>query len=452
VSAPASAPPRVPLLERLGLHRRELRAWAMYDWANSAMVTVVISTVFPEWFRNDVAAGHPDVVRDYGLATTLAIGASALLGPLLGTLGDLRPWKKRLLVTFQLLAVAASAALAFVQPGQVNTALWLFAIANVGAASAFVFYDALLPHVARDGEIDRVSTAGYALGYVGGGLALALVLAAVRYPHAFGLASAGAASRAGFALVAVWWVVFSIPLLRGVAEPPVRLDPIEVPGRTVLAAAFRRLGETLRELRRSRDAFVLMIAFLLYNDGIGAVIRLAALVGADRGIPQETLFGAILVVQFVGIPCAFAFGALAGRIGAKRCILGALAVYVVVTFLAARMSTSAEFWVLALLVGAVMGGAQALSRSLFASMVPRHKSSEFFGLFGVCEKFAGVAGPGLFTVIQATTHDTTLGVLSLLPFFAAGAWLLLRVDVDRGRAAARAADAAAVPVPATTSV
>lgn len=430
------------LLEGLGLHRPELRAWAMYDWANSAMMTVVVTAVFPVFYARAVTGDHPDADRDLSLATSVALGAAAVMGPILGAIGDLRPWKKRMLATFQGIAVLATAGLAFVGEGDAHLALVLFGAANVGASAAFVFYDALLTHVARDDELDRVSTAGYALGYVGGGVTLALVLAAVASPQTFGFAGEGDATRAGFVFVAVWWVVFSVPMFLRVPEPVVRLELDESGRRPALLTAVGRLRETLTELRQHRDAFTLMVAFLLYNDGIGAIIRLAAIVGAMRNFSEETLFGAILAVQFVGIPFAFAFGALAKRYGAKRCVFSALAVYVAVTVLAATMTTEWEFWALALLVGAVQGGAQALSRSLFAGMIPRHKASEFFGLFGVCEKFAGILGPLLFGLARAAGLGTEAAALTLLPFFLVGGWLLSLVDVERGRACARASDAA----------
>jgi UMF1 family MFS transporter len=430
---------RPSVLARLGLGRPELRAWAMYDWANSAVVAVVITTVFPIWYERTLAAGAANGIRDFGIATTAALLLSAVMGPVLGALGDVRPWKKRLLLVFQGAALLSTAALAFVPQAAAHTALVLFAVANVGASAAFVFYDALLSHVARDDELDRVSTAGYALGYVGGGLALALSLGAVTAHEQLGFASRDSATRASFLIVAAWWAVFSVPLFRRVPEPPVAVRPDS--GRP-LRDALVQLRGTFHELRRYRDAFTMMIAFLLYNDGIGAVIRLATIVGAERKFGETTMMGAILAVQFVGIPCAFAFGALAGRIGAKRSVFLALAVYAVVTWLAASMETETEFWVLALLVGAVQGGAQALSRSLFASMTPRARASEFFGLFGVFEKFAGIIGPALFTVVFASTGDSRLATLTVFPFFVVGALVLWRVDVGRGRAEARAADEA----------
>jgi UMF1 family MFS transporter len=206
---------------------------------------------------------------------------------------------------------------------------------------------------------------------------------------------------------------------------------------------FTRIGHTLRELREYRQAFLLLVAFLIYNDGIGTIIRMAAPYGAEMGLPEGTLIGSLLVVQFVGIPFAFLFGMLAGRIGAKRSLYIALAVYIGITVTAYYMRTAADFFVLAVLVGTVMGGAQALSRSLFATMIPRHKSSEFFAFFGVFEKFAGIFGPGVFAVVISATGSGRNAILSVIPFFVAGAALLSLVDVEAGQRAAREAEARA---------
>jgi UMF1 family MFS transporter len=349
-----------------------------------------------------------------------------------------------------LLGWGACTALFFIGRGEWMLALSLFAIANIGATASFVFYDSLLPHIAREGEIDRVSTAGYALGYIGGGLLLAAVLVVIQAPTRFGFSAPigdGGASdtlptRIGFVSVAVWWVVFSIPLFRRVAEPPRALESDEsATDASPLRTAFTRLGESGRELARYKQALILLGAFLVYNDGICTIMRMAAVYGQEMEIPQSTMIGAILAVQFIGVPCSFAFGALSARFGAKRLILFAIAVYGLVSVLAWRMSTSWHFWALAVLVGLVQGGSQALSRSLFASMIPRHKSGEFFGLFSVLEKFAGALGLLMFWIAEQLTGSSRTAILSVVLFFVAGAWLLVKVDVRAGQQAARDADA-----------
>jgi len=437
----------VRLLERLGLHRPELRAWALYDWANSAMVTTVVTAVFPIYFTAVAAAGAApaQATRRYAVATTVGLVAVALFSPVLGTLADVRPWKKRLLGGFLALGVLSTAALFLVQRGDWLLAAALFVLGNVGLNGSFVFYDALLPHVARGEELDRVSTAGYAIGYLGGGILLALNLAWIQRPEWFGLpsgpglspAAATLPARLAFLSVAAWWLLFSLPLLLRVREPAVRAA---APGASTLRLTAERLGRTFTALRRHRQALRMLLAFLVYNDGIGTIIRMATAYGTEIGIGQGDLIAAVLLVQFVGIPCAFLFGGLAGRIGAKRAIFLGLVAYGGISVIGYFMKTAAHFFALALLVGAVQGGTQALSRSLFASLVPRHQSGEFFGFFSVTEKVAGIVGPAVFALAITLAGSSRAAVLSVIAFFFVGAALLRAVDVEEGQRAARAAE------------
>jgi MFS transporter, UMF1 family len=424
----------------------------MYDWAASAMQTTVMVAVFPIYFVKVAGANLPESSATQRLATvnTLALVLIALASPVLGAVSDYGGNKKRFLAAFMALGVAAVAGLFFVHTGELALASWLFIAALVGVAGSFVFYEALLPHIARSHEIDRVSTAGYAVGYIGGGILLALNLAWIQKPAWFGLpagpgldeSAATLPARLAFLSVAVWWLVFSIPLFRRVPEPPARLEPDEHVGESPVRAAFVRLGETFRELRGYRQAFLMLLAFLIYNDGIQTIIKMATAYGTELGIGQSALIGAILLVQFVGIPCSFLFGMLAGRIGAKRALFLGLLAYTVISLLGYYMKTAAQFYVLAGLVGMVQGGTQALSRSLFASMIPHHKSGEFFGFFSVFEKFAGIFGPLIFAGTIAATGSSRNAILSVIAFFAVGAVILAFVDLEEGQREARAADAA----------
>lgn len=435
--------PASSLLERLGLHRRELRAWALYDWANSAFMVTIVTAVFPIYFSSVAAADLDPAAASFRFAATTAAALSvvALLAPVLGALADVAAAKKKMLGACVGLGATATACMFFIQRGDWVLAACLFAVANIGVTSSVVFADSLLPHVARPDELDRVSTAGYALGYLGGGLLLLVNLAWIQRPDLFGLSGAALASRLSFVSVALWWAGFSIPLFRGVPEPARTLEADERAGRNPVVASIVRLVETLRELRGYRQAFLMLLAFLIYNDGIGTIIRLATIFGTEIGLEQGDLIAAVVLVQFVGVPFAFAFGQLAARIGAKRAIFLSLVVYVVISVLAWGMTTAAEFYVLALLVGMVQGGSQALSRSLFASMVPRHKSAEFFGFFGVFEKFAGIVGPAVFAGMILVTGSSRGAILSIVTFFVVGGLLLSRVDVEEGQRAARRAEA-----------
>ncbi len=435
--------PATPILERLGLHRPELRAWAMYDWANSAFMVTIVTAVFPIYFSSVAAADLEPATASFRFAvtTTVALTFVALLAPVLGALADFAGIKKKMMGACVGLGVVATACMFFIQQGDWVLAALLFAFANIGVTSSLVFADSLLPHIAGPGELDRVSTAGYALGYLGGGLLLVVNLAWIQQPELFGLSGAALASRLSFVSVAVWWLGFSIPLFRKVPEPARTLEADEQAGESAIRASFVRLGETLRELRGYRQAFLMLLAFLVYNDGIGTIIRMATTFGTEIGLEQGDLITAVVLVQFVGVPFAFVFGQLAGHIGAKQAIFLSLVVYTVISVLAYGMTTATGFYALALLVGMVQGGSQALSRSLFASMVPRHKSAEFFGFFGVFEKFAGIVGPGVFAVMILLTGSSRGAILSLITFFVVGGLLLSRVDVEEGKRVARRAEA-----------
>jgi UMF1 family MFS transporter len=410
----------------------------MYDWANSAFWSTVITAVFPAFFGSYAAAGLSGVeaTSRFAWGTTIALTIVALTAPVLGALADHRPLKKRLLLVFLLIGVTATLLMATIGRGQWIYALGLFMVANVGVASTLVFYDSLLPHLAAPDQIDRVSTAGFAMGYIGGGILLLINLAWILTPTTFGLPDATAAVRLTFASVAAWWLLFSLPLLRRVPEPVVRLEELRASGAALALAAATAAWRTFRELRGNRPAFLMLIAFLLYNDGIQTLIRMSSIYGAEVGIDQNAQIAAFVMVQFVGVPCSFLFGALAGRIGAKSAIFLALAVYTTTSVIGYFMTAAWQFFVLAFLVGLVQGGSQALSRSLFARMTPRAKSSEYFGFFAVFEKFAGIFGPLLFGASVTLFQSSRAAVLSVIAFFIAGAIVLSFVNVEAGEEAA----------------
>lgn len=430
-------------LRALGLERRELRSWALYDWANSAFATTIMGAVLPVYYASVAAASLPGNVATayWGYTTAIAMMIIAVASPVLGAAADYMGAKKRFLAAFMLLGVIATACLYLVTEGQWLLASMLFIAGNIGFAGANVFYDSLLPHIASEDEVDRVSTAGYAIGYVGGGVLLAVNLVMVLKPDLFGFADAGIATRVVFVSVAVWWAGFSIPLLRDVREPPRRLEVEESERINPLRAGFHRLLETLGEIRKHKQLLTFLVAFWFYTDGIGTIIKMATVYGTEIGLGPNTLIGAFLVVQFVGIPFTFAFGALAGRIGARNGIYIALTVYAFISVFAYFMNTAWHFWVLAAAVATVQGGSQALSRSLFTTLIPRGKSSEFFGFFSVFAKFAGILGPFLMAQVALLTGSGRFGILALVIFFVVGILVLSRVDLEEGRRAALEEDA-----------
>lgn len=427
----------------LGLNRPELRAWALYDWANSAFITVIITAIFPIYFKNvanqsDVALNPSIATERLAITTTIALAIVAVMAPILGSIADAAPVKKKFLAAFMTLGVGATAGMYMLGPNQWVLACVLFALGNIGAMGSFVFYDSLLPHIASSDEIDKVSTAGYALGYCSGGIVLIAAIQLIEHHGLLGLSGKEQATRVVFVAVALWWVLFSLPLFRKVPEPT--LEATTKSRGALVREAFSGVKETFRDLRRYKQALLFLIAFLIYNDGVGTIIKFAVIYGAELKIDSSDMILAILLVQFIGIPATFVFGHLAGRFSAKGAIYVGLVVYSGVSVLGFFMTSSAHFFMLAGLVGLVQGGVQALSRSLFATLIPKSKSSEFFGLFAVFEKFAGILGPLLFALVISFAGSSRPAILAIIAFFLIGGLLLSRVNVEEGRQQARADD------------
>ncbi len=432
---------RTGLLDRLGLRTREIRAWAMYDWANSAFATTIMAGVFPIFYQRYAAGQLPaNVGTEYwGYTLSLALLIIAVISPVLGAAADFLGAKKRFLATFLALGVTATATMVFIRQGSFIMASVVFILGNVGFSGANVFYESLLPFISRRDEMDRVSTAGYAMGYLGGALLLAVNLLWLLFPDTFGM-TAESAPKWCFASVAVWWAGFSIPLFRRVGEPPRRLEADETVDLNPLRVGFSRVFETIGEVRQHKQVLLFLLAFWFYNDGIGTIIKMATIYGAEIGIGEGHLLGALLLVQVVGIPFAFGFGVLADRIGPKNGLYLALGVYTVICVYGYFLESAWQFWLLALAVGTVQGGSQALSRSIFASMVPKGKSSEFFAFFSVSAKFAGILGPFLFARVSRAAGGSRLGIVALVVFFVVGILFLSRVDIEEGRRVAMEED------------
>lgn len=413
-------------------YRRSIRAWIMYDWANSAFITTITAAVFPIYFRALAIAGgksEADATAFWANTTAFSLVLIAIAGPFLGTLADAVPKKKTYFGWFLALAIFGVAMMPFLGDDDYWLAALWFALANIGWSGANIFYEAMLPHIAKPEDVDSVSTKGYAIGYLGGGILLIFNIACMMRPDWFWMPSRDFAVRFSFGTVAVWWALFSIPFFKHVPEPPCTGAPPEHPWRESAA----RLKTTLRDLRRYRQLVIFLVAFWIYNDGIGTVIKMATAYGDEIKIDQNAMIVALIITQFVGIPCAIAFGAMAKRIGAKRAIYIGLIVYLAITVVGYFMKTAAHFYMLAAAVGLVQGGTQALSRSMFASMVPRSKSAEFFGFFSTGSKFAGIIGPWIFATIASAANSSRPAILSISVLFVIGGLILTRVNEDEGR-------------------
>jgi UMF1 family MFS transporter len=410
--------------------KRAITAWTLYDWANSAFATTIMAAVLPVYYASVAAGNLPGNLATvyWGYTTSISLLVAAILGPILGAVADFSGSKKRFLAIFMAIGVAGTALLYFVQSGDWMMASLFFVLGELGFAGSLVFYDSLLPHIARPEEVDMVSSRGYAIGYLGGGILLAVNLAMIQLAPK---EMQALMTRLSFLTVAVWWFVFTIPLLRIVPEPARRIAAGEA-GKNAILVSFKRLGHTFREITHFRDLFIFLVAFWFYNDGIGTIIKMATIYGAEIGISQTTLIGTLLLVQFIGIPFAFLFGWLARKIGTKQSIYISLLVYTAIAIAGYFLQKEWQFWALGIAVATVQGGSQALSRSLFSRMVPRSKSAEFFGFFSVSEKFAGIAGPFVFAVVGQMMGSSRLSIVSLVIFFIIGAVLLSRVNEAEG--------------------
>ena len=413
-------------------------SWCLYDWANSAFASTIMAAVLPVFYSSVAGANLNKTTASsyWGYTNTLAMLVVAFSAPILGALADHRGIKKRFLALFAGMGIVSTSLLVFVGKGDWFLASFLYIIGMVGFSGGNNFYDSLLPHVAGEKDIDRISSLGYALGYLGGGILLAFNVAMILKPHWFGIADAEWGTRYSFLTVGVWWAAFSIPILKNVPEPPI----IPIPGESSnpLRASLQRLSLTFHNIRQYREAFKFLIAFWLFNDGIGTIISMAVIFGAEINIPQAHLIGSILAVQFIGIPFSILFGRLAGRMGTKRAIFLGLAVYTGISIGGYFIQTALHFWILAVLVGFVQGGTQALSRSLFGTMIPKSRSAEFFSFYDVSSKFAGIIGPFVFGIVGQMTGSSRLSVVALVVFFIGGGMILSTVNEKEGRAKALA--------------
>ncbi len=416
---------------RTDTRRRSVRAWCLYDWANSAFATSAQSAILPIYFAQSAARELPAHLATayWGYASGVGLALSALGGPLLGAATDHVRRRKPAMLAAVLAGCAATLLIALLGAARWRLLLALFTGAFIAFALANVLYDSFLPAVAPPREAHRVSARGFAMGYAGGGLLLAVNLAWIVAPGRFGLPNADAAVRLSLASVGLWWAAFSLPFFRHVPEAA------PAPGtgawRDLPRAVAGRLQDTFREARGRPDLFRFLIAFWLYSDGIGTIIKMATVYGIEVGIGRAHLMGALLMVQVLAAPASMGFARLARAIGARPALVAGLSGYVLISVLAYWVSKPWHFWAMAALVALVQGGTQALSRSLFASLVPKGREAELFGFYSVSEKFAGVVGPLLFGLVGQALGSSRLAVLSLIPMFVGGAWMLRRVRLPR---------------------
>jgi UMF1 family MFS transporter len=426
------------------LDRKAIFGWSMYDWANSAFATTVMAGFFPVFFKQYWSAGVDATVSTgrLGLANSIAGVLVAMAAPLLGAIADRGSSRKGFLLVFAALGVVMTSSLTLVSQGNWGAAAFLFVCATIGFSGSNIFYDALLTVVSPKDRMDQISALGFSLGYLGGGVLFAFNVWATLRPETFGFADAGSAVRFSFLTVGVWWAVFSLPLAFLVKEPPGKSREA---GGGMIKGGVRQLISTFREIRHLKTIALFLAAYWLYIDGVDTVVRMAVDYGISIGFESNDLILALLITQFVGFPSAIAFGYLGSKIGAKPAILMAIVVYLGISIRGAFISEPYEFYIMAVVIGLVQGGVQALSRSFYARIIPENKSAEYFGFYNMLGKFAAVIGPvlmggtGLLVRSLGYSSDfaSRVSITSLSILFLAGGTLLFFVDEEKGRREAR---------------
>lgn len=413
------------------LKRRDTLAWVLYDWGNSAFATTVIAGFYPVFSKEYWGSGLSATESTFqlGVVSSIASLIIAVMAPILGAVADQGGWRKRMVLGFTVIGVAGTAGLYWVGQGEWFLAGLVFTIASLGFWGGNAVYDALVVDVAPPGKLDQVSALGYSAGYLGGGLLFAVNVAMVLKPELFGIADATQAVKLSFLSVALWWALATIPLWRWVHE---RGEAARISVAAAARAGWGQFLGTFREIKRYRHILWFLLAYWMYIDGVYTVIKMAVDYGLALGFPAESLIVALLITQFVGFPAALIFGTIGERFGARRGIIIGIAVYMAVTTWATSLTEIWEFYAMAVIIGLVQGGVQALSRSYYASIIPPDKSAEFFGFYNMLGKFASIVGPLLMGVTALITGSSRYSILSLLVLFVAGLWFLMRVPAREG--------------------
>jgi UMF1 family MFS transporter len=413
-------------------NKRAVWSWAFYDWGNSAYSTTVMAGFFPLFFKEYWAdPNNPNQSTFYlGIANSIASIVVASLAPLLGSIADQGSAKKKFLTLFAFLGVIMTGGLWMVSQGNWQMAVVFYVMATIGFASGNVFYDSLLPGLASEERVDVVSSLGFGLGYLGGGLLFLVNVFMYLKPEIFGIPDGATAIKLSFLSVAVWWAVFTIPLILFVPEPK-NYDSVNI--NNAIQMGWIQLIQTFKEIRNMKVVGTFLLAYFFYIDGVDTIIKMAVDYGMSLNFSGESLIIALLIVQFVAFPAALIYGRLGAKIGAKTAIMIGIIAYSVITFLGYFITKAWHFYVLAILIGLFQGGIQALSRSLYTRIIPAEKSAEFFGFYNMLGKYAAIIGPALMGTISLVTGSARLGILSILLLFILGAFLLNKVDLDEGK-------------------
>ena len=437
-------------------NKKTIWGWVMYDWANSAFATTVMAGFFPIFFKQYWSYGV-DVnmsTAQLGFGNSLASLFVALMAPFLGAIADKGSAKKKFLLFFAYLGVLMTAGLFLVHKGQWGMAIFVYVMGIIGFSGANVFYDAILPGITGEDKIDYVSSLGFSMGYLGGGLLFLINVLMTLMPEKFGLPDATAAVRVSFLSVAFWWGMFTIFTIAWVPEGK-STAKVES-GESIVTAGIKQLINTFKKVRHLKTVFLFLLAYWFYIDGVDTIIRMAVDYGLSLGFESNDLIVALLLVQFVGFPAALAFGKLGEHWGVRKAIYLAIGIYMCVTIWGTMMTRKEEFYVLAAVIGLVQGGIQALSRSYYSRLIPKNQAAEYYGFYNMLGKFAAIIGPALMGIVglivrrmlmppSPTTEQLisigqiasrwSIGSISIL--FIVGVVLFYFVDEEKGKEQAK---------------
>lgn len=411
-----------------GLTKQEL-SWALYDWANSAYSMTITSSVLPMYFKSVAEAGGMSSSNStalWGYTISLSTLVISMLAPILGTIADYKGNKKKFFKTFFSVGVLATTLLAFVPANNPILLLICYGFALVGFSGTNIFYDAFLVDVTTKERMDKVSSSGFALGYIGSTIPFIISIAVVLLSQMKILPiSLPIACKITFLITAVWWLVFTIPILKNVNQV-YYIEPEKEP----IKKSFERLLKTLKAIKSHKNIFIFLIAYFFYIDGVDTIIGMASSYGTDLGISMVSLLIILLLTQFVAFPFTILYGRLAEKVGAKKLLYVGIITYIIICIYGYFITTALGFWILAMAVGSAQGGIQAISRSFFGKMVPKESANEFFGFYNIFGKFAAIIGPFLVAIITQATGETRNGILSLIVLFVIGFFALGKVKEE----------------------
>lgn len=414
------------------MSNKAIRSWIMYDWANSAFATTMMAAVLPIFYTDVAAKDLPDHVATsyWGFTQTIAMLIIAFMSPLLGAIADYSGAKVKLLIVSALFGICSTFAFVFVGSGDYILASILFIIGLVGYNNSLTFYDGLLPDLVEEDMRDMVSSKGYAYGYLGGGFLLVINLLWIQQPSWFGISDSLTGIRLSFISVGIWWLLFSLPIIRNVTD---KANHAKGTLFHYVRIGFNRNIQTFKSIKKHKQLLKFLIAFWLFNDGISTIISMATIYGKEIGIGTSDLIAALVITQIVGFPFTLLFGKISDKWSSKKTLVLTLWIYVIIVILGYFMQSALHFYLLAIMVGVVQGGSQAIARSIFSNLVPKDKTAEFFGFLNLSSKFSSILGPLVFSTVGLLAGSSRFGILALILFFLAGIFTLSKVDLVKGK-------------------